>query len=138
MTKNEQPPIYVVRRGHQLVPEMQADRELIERFPAGERIKVSLHTGRSPAKLRWYWTYLARIVKATSCAPSPETLHDVIKLHTGFVVPVMVKGFAVAVPKSISFASMSEVEFDDFLKNAIEWVAKTYGVTPEQLFEDAA
>lgn len=114
------------------------DSELIQRFAPGERIKVTLHTGRSPSKLRWYWAYLGRIVKANECAPSPEALHDVIKLHTGFVTPVMVKGFAVAVPKSISFASMSEQEFNDFLSAATRWIEVTYGITPEQIFGEAA
>lgn len=134
MSKSEQPPIYVLRRGNQLVPEMEMDAELIQRFHPGDRIKVTLHTGRSPSKLRWYWAYLGRIVKASECAPSPEALHDVIKLHTGFVTPVLVKGFPVAVPKSISFASMSEQEFDDFLATATRWIEATYGITPEQVF----
>jgi len=138
MAKTEQPPLYMIRRGDRLLPEMAADRELLDLYPEGERIKVSLHTGRSPAKLRWYWTFLNRIVSATSCAPSKEVLHDVVKLHTGFVVPVMVKGYTVAVPKSVSFASMSEQEFDAFLKTAIAWIAETYDITPEQAFGEAA
>jgi hypothetical protein len=118
---------------------MTTDKELIERLPVGTRIKVTVTEGRSPAKLRLYWAYLGRVVKACQCAPSPEALHDVIKLHTGFVVPVMVKGFTVAVPKSISFAKMTESEFDDFLRTAEKWVIETYGVSIEDAFsEDAA
>jgi len=139
MSKSEQPPIYVHRRGSQLIPEMTTDKDLIERLPVGTRIKVMVTEGRSPAKLRLYWAYLGRVVKACQCAPSPEALHDVIKLHTGFVVPVMVKGFTVAVPKSISFAKMTEAEFDDFLRTAEKWVIETYGVSIEDAFsEDAA
>ena len=139
MSKSELPPIYVLRRGSQLIPEMTTDKDLIERLPVGTRIKVMVTEGRSPAKLRLYWAYLGRVVKACQCAPSPEALHDVIKLHTGFVVPVMVKGFTVAVPKSISFAKMTEAEFDDFLRTAEKWVIETYGVSIDDAFsEDAA
>lgn len=139
MSKSEQPPIYVLRRGSQLIPEMTTDKDLIERLPVGTRIKVMVTEGRSPAKLRLYWAYLGRVVKACQCAPSPEALHDVIKLHTGFVTPVMVKGFTVAVPKSISFAKMTEAEFDDFLRMAEKWVIETYGVSIDDAFsEDAA
>ena len=136
MSKSEQPPIYMQRKGHYLAPEMTTDAELMERLPFGERIKVTITTARSPSKLRWYWMFLGRVVKATECAPSPETLHDIIKLHTGFVTPVMVKGFAVAVPKSISFSSMKEEEFEDFRHNAIKWVAETYGITPADVFPE--
>ena len=138
MAKSEQPQIYVLRRGSHLIPEMQADAELIQRLSAGQRIKITVTEGRSPAKLRLYWSYLGRVVKACECAPSPEALHDVIKLHTGFVTPVMVKGFTVAVPKSISFSSMSESEFDDYLRTAEKWVIETYGISIAAAFEEKA
>lgn len=136
MAKSEQPPIYMIRKGQYLAPEMAMDAELMERLPFGAQIKVTITASRSPSKLRWYWMFLGRVVKATECAPSPETLHDIIKLHTGFVTPVMVKGFAVAVPKSISFATMSEEEFEAFRFGAIKWVAETYGITPEDVFPE--
>lgn len=138
MAKNEQPPLYMLRRGDKLVAEMQMDRDLLQRFSEHDRIKVTLHTGRSPSRLRWYWAFVGRVVKATECAPSAEALHDVIKLHVGLVTPVMVKGFTVAVPKSVSFASMSEQEFEDFCNKAVKWLAETYGITPEQAFGEAA
>jgi hypothetical protein len=138
MAKNEHPPIYVLRRGDSLIGEMEADREWIRQQPHNQRIKVLMHGGRSPSKLRFYWSFLGKVVKATGCAPSTETLHDIVKLHTGFVVPIMVKGFPVAVPKSISFTSMSEDEFNAFLEKAIEWIAATYDVTPEMAFGEAA
>lgn len=138
MSKSEQPQIYVQRRGNSLVPEMQADADLIQRLPAGQRVKVTVTEGRSPAKLRLYWSYLGRVVKSCNCAPSPEALHDVVKLHTGFVTPVMVKGFTVAVPKSISFSSMSESEFNDFLRTAEKWIVETYGVSIADAFAENA
>jgi len=137
-TKTEQPQIYVQRRGNALVPEMQTDADLISRLPVGQRVKVTVTEGRSPAKLRLYWSYLGRVVKACNCAPSPEALHDVVKLHTGFVTPVMVKGFTVAVPKSISFSSMSESEFDDFLRTAERWIVEIYGVSITDAFSENA
>jgi hypothetical protein len=138
MAKSEQPQIYVQRRGSYLVPEMAADKDLIERLAIGQRIKVTVTEGRSPAKLRLYWAYLGRVVKACHCAPSAESLHDVVKLHTGFVTPVMVKGFTVAVPKSISFSSMTESEFDDFLATSERWIIETYGISIKDAFEEQA
>lgn len=138
MAKSEQPQIYMKRRGNQLFPEMQADADLIMRLSADTRIKITVTEGRSPAKLRLYWAYLGRVVKSCNCAPSPEALHDVVKLHTGFVTPVMVKGFTVAVPKSISFSSMSESEFDDFLRTAEKWLIETYGISISDAFSEEA
>jgi len=120
------------------VPEMALDAELIQRFSPGDRIKVTLHTGRSPAKLRWYWAYLGRVVKATECAPSPEALHELVKLETGFTSPLKLRGYTVLVPRSIAFSSMSEQEFGDFLESSIRFLSDAYGVTPEQAFEEQA
>jgi len=138
MSKSEQPQIYCYRRGNCLAPEMQADADLIQRLSADTRIKITVTEGRSPAKLRLYWAYLGRVVKACKCAPSPEALHDVVKLETGFTTPVKLRGYTVLVPRSISFSSMSEAEFSEFFETAVEFIASAYGITPDQAFGEAA
>lgn len=138
MAKNENPPLYMLKRGSSLIPEMSVDAELLSRLPTNERIKVMTHTGRSPRRLRFYWAFLGRVVKATGCAPTPEALHSLIKLETGHTTPIKLKGYTVLVPASISFANMTEPEFETFLEGAIEFVARSFGITPEQVFEEKA
>jgi hypothetical protein len=138
MAKSEAPPIFVHRQGDKLAGEMQMDRDAIAKFKAGDRIKVQLSTGRSPAKLRLYWSFLAKVIEATGAAPSAEALHELVKLETGFTTPIKVKGYTVLVPRSIAFGSMSEQEFDLFLMNSFAFIAETFGVTPEQVFGEAA
>lgn len=130
---SEAPPIYVIRVGDKLVGEFQADRDRIAAMPAGERIKVELSTGRSPSRLRWYWQFLHAVVKATDAAPDAESLHSLVKLNTGYVTPVMVRGMPFVVPRSISFASMPEEEFIGFLQRAERFIAETYGITPDDV-----
>lgn len=132
MAKSEQPAIYVMRRGNQLIPEMSMDSELIQRFAPGERIKITLHTGRSPAKLRFWWAFLHQVVAATECCPTAEALHETVKLMCGYTTPVLVKGMTVMVPRSISFSSMTEEEFSKFLTDGLRFIAEHYGVTPEE------
>lgn len=134
MAKTEHPPIYVMRRGDTLVPEMQADAEMIRKMQPGERIRVDLRTGRSPSRLRFYWQLLNRLVEATDCAPNSEALHSVIKLDLGHATPVRLKnGYTVLVPSSIAFDKMTEEDFAAYLERAIEWIASNYGVTPDEL-----
>lgn len=130
----EAPPIYVQRQGDKLAGEMQMDRDAIARFNAGDRIKVTLHTGRSPSRLRFYWQMLGKLVAATDCAPNAEALHSVIKLDLGYAMPVRLKnGMTVLVPGSIAFDRMTEEEFGNFLERAIAWIAQNYGVTSEEI-----
>lgn len=128
---NESPPIYCVRYGSNLVGEMAADRERIAELKEGERIRVDVRTGRIPSRLRFYWAFLHQVVSATECCPTAESLHETIKLCTGFTTPVLVKNMTVMVPRSISFSSMSEEDFSKFLEAALRFVAENYGVSPE-------
>lgn len=138
MAKNELPPVYCLRRGESLIGELEADREWIRQQPHGERIKVTLHTGRSPSKLRFYWAFLDKVVRATDCALHKEALHELVKLETGHTQPVRVRGYTVLVPASIAFDRMSEADFSAFLEGAIQFIAQTYGLTPNDIFGEAA
>lgn len=115
---------------------MGADLKMLEAFPQNQRIKVTLSTGRSPSRLRFWWSFLQKVVEGTGCAPNAESLNNVVKLHTGFVVPVMVKNMTVMVPKSISYSSMTEPEFNTYLEAGLKFIAETYGVTPEEAFDE--
>ena len=117
MSKSERPPIYAVKRNGGLYGEFEMDRQAIEDLP-NARIKVTLSTGRSPSRLRWYWAFLKKVIDATDCAPDVEALHAVVKMETGYTVPVKLKNFVVLVPRSVSFASMQEEEFMTFCANA--------------------
>lgn len=134
---SENPPCYVIRDGDRLIGEMEMDRDMIRQFPAGQRIRVELRTGRVPSRLRFYWAFLHQVVSATECAPTAEYLHETIKLCTGFTTPVLVKNMTVMVPRSISFSSMSEEEFTTFLETALRFIAESYGVFPESEDGDA-
>lgn len=134
---SEAAPIYVTRMGDKLMGEMEMDRDAIRRFPAGERIRVDLRTGRVPARIRWYWQFLHAVIKATEAAPDAESLHELIKLSTGYTTPILVRGMPFMVPRSISFASMSEEEFSVFLQRAERFIAESFGISPQDIGEAA-
>ncbi len=132
--KRETPEIWVQRKGVYLAPEFKMDADAIEQLPYGERLRVTLHTGRVPKRLRFYWSFLKKVVDATGCASSVESLHSVIKLECGYTEPVKVRGLTVLVPASISFDAMSEETFSRFLADALVYVATNFGLTPEDVF----
>lgn len=139
MAKSEAPPIFVHRQGDKLAGEMQMDRDAISRFASGDRIKITMHTGRSPSRLRFYWQLLGKLVDATDCAPNAEALHSVVKLDLGYATPVRLKnGMTVLVPGSIAFDRMTEEQFSEFLERAIAWIASNYSVTPEEIMNNGA
>lgn len=132
--KAETAPIYVQRRSAGLWPEMKMDADAIARLPYGERIKVTISSARSPRRLRFYWSFLHKVVESTECCANAEALHSLIKLENGYTTPIKVKGFTVLVPSSISFESMGEDTFQEFLDKAIRYIAATFNVIPEEVF----
>jgi len=134
--KREAPEIWVQRKGAGLWPEMAMDADAIAQLPYGERLRVTLHTGRVPKRLRFYWSFIKKVVDATGCASSAEALHSTIKLECGYTEPVKVRGLTILVPASISFEAMSEEEFSRFLADALLYVATNFGITPEDVFNN--
>ncbi|QIG74542.1 hypothetical protein EVC10_034 [Rhizobium phage RHph_Y25] len=130
---SENAPIYCLRDGDRLIGEMEMDRETIRQFPAGQRIRVELRTGRVPDRLRFYWAFLREVVKATGCCPNEKVLHQLVKLRTGHTDDVIMGGYVIKVPASISFENMDEPTFCRFLDSAIEFIALEFGVTPEDV-----
>ncbi|MGR9130815.1 hypothetical protein [Rhizobium leguminosarum] len=131
--KAETPPIYCVRYGSNLVGEMAADRERISELKEGERIRVDVRTGRIPSRLRFYFAFIRDVRKATGCAPTDKAFHQAIKLETGFTEDVIFRGHIIKVPASVSFEEMDEQTFGAFLQEALAFIAREYGIVPEDV-----
>lgn len=130
---SESPPIYCVRYGSNLVGEMAADRERIAELKEGERIRVDVRTGRIPSRLRFYFAFIREVRLATHCAPTDKAFHSLIKLETGFTEEVIFQGYKIKVPASVAFEAMDEQTFGAFLQEALAFIAREYGITPEDV-----
>ena len=130
--KKETAPLYLVRRGHFLEPDMALDARAIAAIPEGAKVRVEIKKPRNDKRLRAYWAMLNDVVAATNCAPSVEKLHDVVKLETGHIDLVRLgNGTTVAIPGSIAFDKIGEPEMIEFFQSAETWLAKTYNYCRE-------
>jgi hypothetical protein len=111
---------------------MAADRERIAEIKEGERVRIDVRTGRVPSRLRFYWSFIREVRLATGCAPTDKAFHSLIKLHTGFTEDVVFGGYVVKVPASVAFEAMDETEFGAFLQEALAFIAREYGIVPEE------
>lgn len=138
-SKSEAPPIYLVRKGNALFGEMNLDRERIAEFEEGKRLVCDVRqAGRNVDRLRFYWGFLRKVVAATGCAPTEAALHQAVKIKTGHTDDVQLEGFIIKVAASVAFENMEEVAFIKFLEAALQFIAATYGITPEQAFAKEA
>lgn len=131
MAKKPEKPIYAFRkRGLSLVPDMEFDARLLDGIKEGELVKVDVKEFRNPGRMRAYWAMLHEVVAATECAPSAERLHEAMKLELGIVDLVKVGTMTVAIPGSIAFDKMSEVEMVEWFRIAERFLAEKYGYEP--------
>ena len=124
-------PIYMVRKGLALVPELEMDAQAITCIPNGHSVRVELRQYRSLPRLRAYWAMLHEVVAATECAASAERLHEAMKLELGIVDLVKVGNLTVAIPGSIAFDRMNEAKMSEFFNIAQRWLAEKYGYAPQ-------
>ena len=126
-------PVYAfIRRGNSFVPEAEYDLEALEGIAEGQRVKLDIQNFRNNGRLRAYWMVLRKCVDATGCAPTPQALHEALKMMVGLVTYVTKqKGFPIGVPDSIAFERMSEPEMIAYFKTAEQTLAHEFGFVNE-------
>src|SRR3990167_7591673 len=113
-----------VKHLQSLRPTDEASEELLRHIGQGELVSVEI---KRPRHLGWHRRYFAmlQIVFANqSYYKSLDDLLDVCKLAVGHYRTVRTKQGDVRIPKSISFASMDQTEFEAFYDRACDWVSQ--------------
>lgn len=136
MSKREAPPIIVHAIGSRLEPVSQMDAELIDGLPRGDLEITIKHRKRSLPQQRLYWKVLSDVVKATGKFPSPEHMHDEIKMALGYVEKrVTFDGRIYYRPDSTAFEKMDGAEFKVFFERAMELISRELGMDPLAEYE---
>lgn len=121
-------PYYFIKRNGKLEPASQFDDERLNAIPDGKEVCVErLDRKRSVPMNRKYWACLKEIVDATECTPSPEYLHEKIKIDLGYISYVIVGDEISIVPDSTRFEKMDDTEFLNYIKQADKWCLENLG-----------
>jgi hypothetical protein len=88
----------------------------------GQYVLVEAHRPRNPDHHRKFFAMLNIVLQNQEHYQSIDDLLDVCKLRTGHVKTIATKIGEVQIPKSISFASMDQTEFEAFYTRAVDWV----------------
>ena len=127
-TDRERAPITMRRTKAALVPVGPFDDEMLEQYPDGAIVEVTIKRRRSNPQNALYWATLAKVVQATGAYPSAEHLHDAIKMALGFTMPIKTfDGGLIYIPDSTAFGRMDAVQFKDFFDRAVELLNKLTG-----------
>lgn len=107
---------------------LQADndaaREALQALPVGALVKCEVKRPRNLQQLRLFWALAGCIGDAVGA--HRDNVADVIKLKTGHFTVVKTKSGLHKFPKSISFAKLSQAEFNAFMNEACRVVCSEF------------
>jgi len=110
-----------------LIPSLPQDEEKLARWHYGEVLEVTIKKPRNSAFHRKFFALINVVFDNQDKYDNQAELLTEIKLKCGhYHEHITTKGEIVYVPKSISFANMGELEFEEFYSKAIDVVLKYF------------
>jgi hypothetical protein len=109
--------IYLVKTLGGLAPIDDIAKEVLASYGSGEVIRARTYRARNPRHHRLFFGLLKLVFDNQQRYLSTEALRFALTIQAGYVEEIRLKGDAVALkPRSISFASMDQNEFNAFYK----------------------
>lgn len=113
--------IYVRRRGSKLEPCSLVDEEVLQEFPEGKDLSITISRTRSTRQNRFFWALLNKICENHKEYQRAEQLLLWLKIRLGYVEEVRFHDDKVWwVAQSISFNAMDQNDFRKFFDAALD------------------
>lgn len=118
--------VVLCKRIASLIPVDDEGKEALDGIGQGELVKVKITKARNLKHHKKFFSMLQLVFHNQERFPTLKHLLTAVKLEAGWYedVPVDVRGVPHYIPKSISFAKMDQLEFDDFYMQSIAAVCR--------------
>jgi hypothetical protein len=138
-TDREKIPLILRRTKAGLEPRSRLAHDMLAQYAEHSDVEVTVRKRRSLPQLRLYWAMLGNVVEATGAWPTPEHLHDAIKMDLGYVTPIKsMDGKLVLLPDSAAMSKMDSAQFKRFFDAAAQRLAEVCGFDPLAMNEETA
>lgn len=125
---------FVKRKLSSLVPIDGISEEAIRQIPSGEIVRIKWSRARNPQFHRKYFALLKASFELQDHFDNIETFRFWLTLKSGYFDAIVTpNGKTIFKPKSISFASMGQDEFEELYQRTIDVIIKEFGVTREDV-----
>lgn len=112
--------IVVARTLHGLSPRTAYDAELLGAYAIGKDLNAKITQKRSARHHRFYWALIEKVRLAIGKFPTADSLHTALKLHLGYLEPVItLTGEIKMQAKSTSWSAMDDHDFRVFFEAAL-------------------
>ena len=105
-----------------LSPHNQAAHDLLAKHRIDELLTMDVMKPRNLGMHRLYWALCQKVSENMDGDFNAEVVSDVLKIRTGHVTVVKTTKGECFIPKSISFAAMDQIKFNEFFDRAIRVV----------------
>lgn len=123
---------WVMRRGNALIPHTAESDAVIARLPLGKPIQVKAKQPRNARHSALYWVLCHRIADAVGS--EAENVSDILKISSGHCAIVKSKKYGeVRLPRSISFAAMSQTDFSRFFETCIQTIQTEWAIDQKDI-----
>lgn len=104
-----------------LIPTDEAGETFLRTIKIGECIAVDAKRPRNLQQHRLFWALMQKVYENQEHYKSADEVCTAFKFAVGHVDTLRTKRGDVQVPKSISFAKMDQVAFQDFFARALDF-----------------
>ena len=126
--------VVMEKKGNSLVPVYSKDHEIIQKIGEGSQVIADVKKPRNPKQHRLLFALLQCVLDQQEQYKSIDELLIVLKITLGYVSVYYMDNKEIFVPKSISFESMDNIEFEDkILQPALDRFSQYLECTKEEL-----
>jgi Protein of unknown function (DUF1367) len=113
--------LLLIRQGQCLAAADPISLEALESLREKETVTASIRRNRNPAHHRKLWALIAAVFPSQSQYATQQDLLNALKVATGyFETGVTLDKIPFMIPKSISFASMSQTPFEQWYDRVVD------------------
>lgn len=111
---------FFIRTLHGLMPEDDQAAQSLRGVRIGQSVAVEVSRPRNAPMMRLYWALCHAI--GESIGAEAENISDVLKIKTGHFTAVKTRTETLKFPRSISFAKMTQTDFEAFYSKCCDVV----------------
>lgn len=124
-------PIIVTKTRNGLSPVGPHEQELLDRYPLGAHLEITVKQRRSSKQQALYWAMLAYVNKSTEAYPNAEKLHDAVKDYLGYYTVLRrLDGTEKQVLDSTAFSAMDQAAFKIYFDQAVRALTEQFHFDP--------
>jgi mannose/fructose/N-acetylgalactosamine-specific phosphotransferase system component IIB len=128
--------LFAIKTSSGFIPEHDSDYEKAKKIKKGESVKISVTRPRNYEFHKKFFALVRLVHHNQDIIEEEDDLRLYMIMKAGYVKKIETKDGLMYLPKSISFAKMDEIEFQDLYNKVIDVAIKILGTDRKSLLDE--